>query len=115
MSFENASIITIGDGEAVKKFDYELQQAIDNICDPNTQATAQRTVTLKLTLKPSEDRKSVDMKFAATSTLPGDAPGSAHMVIAKSKGHVNNERQLLIDELEDGVTEIASQEGTNND
>ena len=115
MAFENASIITIGDGEAVKKFDFELRKAIEDIGDPNTVATAERTIELKVKLKASEDRKEVAIQFSAKSKLPGDAPSSAHMVIHRGKGHVNNERQLLIDDLEKDVTDITEKEGTNND
>ena len=46
----------IGRGAAVERFDMELQKILDNIQDPNTDPKKARSVVLKLTITPDEDR-----------------------------------------------------------
>src|SRR5262245_44360057 len=50
------SLETLGHGAAVEMFNDELSKVLDNILDPNTTATAARSVTLTFTIKPDEDR-----------------------------------------------------------
>lgn len=50
------SLETLGHGAAVEMFNDELVKVLDNILDPNTPATAPRSVTLTFSIRPDEDR-----------------------------------------------------------
>ena len=50
------TLTEIGRGAAVERFDLELQKVLDNIQDPNTDAKKARSVVLKFTITPDEDR-----------------------------------------------------------
>jgi hypothetical protein len=63
------NIGNINDGAMIEAFAIEFGKALKNIADPNTQATATRTVTLTLLLKPHADRIQIDTEFKATSKL----------------------------------------------
>jgi hypothetical protein len=50
------TLTEIGRGAAVERFDLELQKVLDNIQDPNTDPRKARSVVLKFTITPDEDR-----------------------------------------------------------
>lgn len=53
---QQISLDTIGGGAAVERFNLAMQEALDNIQDLNTDPKKSRTVSIKVTIKPSEDR-----------------------------------------------------------
>ncbi len=112
-NYEEASLIAIGDGQAIKKFDYELKKAIENCKDPNTDAKSTRKIVLEVKLIPDANRENVAVTYQAKSTLASDSAGEGHMILARDKAYINNSRQLLIDDYENDVTEIEG-EGTND-
>jgi hypothetical protein len=59
----------INDGAMIEGFEIEFRKALDNIADLNTPATATRTVTLTLSLKPHSDRITIETEFKAGSKL----------------------------------------------
>jgi hypothetical protein len=71
---EKVSLATVGGGAAIERFDLALQQVINNILDVNTDARAERSVTLKVTFKPTEKR---DMGAVSVSVVPKTAPVSS--------------------------------------
>ena len=73
--YEVASLRNIAQGEAIAAFDFELKKAIENCMDINTEANAARTVSLKVKIKPNNDRNQAIISFQASSSLPPDAPG----------------------------------------
>jgi len=66
---EKVSLATLKGGAAIEVFDMALQRVLDNINDPNTKPSATREVTLKVTIKPSEDRGSGAIAIACSSKL----------------------------------------------
>jgi hypothetical protein len=50
------SLDTLAQGAAVEMFNDELKKVLTNILDPNTKATAKRTLVLTVEIKPDEDR-----------------------------------------------------------
>lgn len=60
---------TVNEGAMMEGFGIELQKALANIQDINTPATATRSVTLKLILKPHSDRVVVETEFKCSSQL----------------------------------------------
>lgn len=51
----------LAEGAIQEKLDGELQKIFANIHDPNTSASAKRTVTIKLEFKPDENRQVVSV------------------------------------------------------
>lgn len=53
---EYVDIQTLGRGAAMELFNDGLQRVLENVLDPNTEATAKRVLTLTVEFKPTEDR-----------------------------------------------------------
>lgn len=68
---ERLSLATICDKTAVERFDYELQKVLDNIIDPNTEATAAREITLTVKIKPDENREMIHTEMTVKSKMAG--------------------------------------------
>lgn len=63
------SLDTIGGGAAAELFQQELDKVLENVLDPNTDPTAKRTITLKITIVPSESRTQAAVGVEADSRL----------------------------------------------
>lgn len=53
---ERFTLAEIGSGATVERFDLAMQEVLDNIQDVNTDPKKPRTVVLKVTIHPDEDR-----------------------------------------------------------
>lgn len=88
---------TLGQGAAVERFNEQWDLALANIKDQNTSATAVREVTLKVKLRPNEDRDRVivDIECAA-KVAPPKTVGSL-IYLGKLEGKIvaseNNPKQ----------------------
>ena len=78
---EQVGLVTIGGGAAVERFDYEFASVLQNIQDVNTDPKAVREVTLKVKVKPNDDRTFAINEIHATSKLAPIKPAvtSMHM------------------------------------
>jgi hypothetical protein len=56
-------------GVVVDLFDEELKKVLANIEDENTEAKAERSVTIKIAVKPDKTRRTGEVKVQAHSTL----------------------------------------------
>ena len=65
-------------GGAGEMFGDELAKLVENILDPNTKATATRTVTLTVTVKPDKTRRKGVATVEASSKL---AKGEGHETV----------------------------------
>jgi hypothetical protein len=79
------NIGNVCDGAAVDAFELKLRECLENICDLNTPATAARTVTLKVKLKPREDRCQVATEFTCEASLASFEPKVARIFIGKDE------------------------------
>lgn len=77
------SLLTICGGCAEERFDVKLQEILENILDPNTEATAERTVTLTVKIKPDEDRQMLRNTLVVTSKPAPLSPQSSYSTIGK--------------------------------
>jgi hypothetical protein len=80
------SLENLGGGAAAEMFNAELQNALDNIADPNTKPDQPREVTLKLKIKPHESRRSAMISIEATSKLAAVKPQTGMVFIGRHKG-----------------------------
>lgn len=79
------NIDNINDGAMIEAFDLEFKRALANICDLNTPATATRTITLQLVLKPHSDRVTIETEFKASSRLAAIETHKAKCFMAKAE------------------------------
>jgi hypothetical protein len=56
-------------GVVVDLFNEELKKVLENIDDENTEAKAERSVTIKIAIKPDKTRRTGEVKVQAYSTL----------------------------------------------
>lgn len=61
-------------GAVTERFNQELQKALENIADPNTDPKKSRTVTVKVTLKADENRDIADVDITTSSSLVAAKP-----------------------------------------
>lgn len=87
------SVLRMAQGAFEERVDKAMAEAVDNILDPNTKATAKRSITLNIELKPDEERSrievsvSVKTKLAALNPVPTTlaivADGNGELVVAE--------------------------------
>lgn len=98
---ESMSLKSLGQGAAVELFDVEMQKALENIVDPNTDPKKARTITLKVTMKPDEEREYASITVQVSSTLASIKPYATHCFIGKDRHGVvateHNPKQLNLD------------------
>lgn len=71
--FEKLNLKNLCNGAAAELFDRELDQVLVNIADPNAKAKVARTITLTVTVLPTEDRSRGVVGVKCTSKLaPAD-------------------------------------------
>ena len=69
--YKKVGIENIGGGVLKELFERELEKVCENIDDINTNAKDTRVITLKISIKPSEDRSTGDISVKAASSLAG--------------------------------------------
>lgn len=79
---DELTIQNIANGAAIELFQHELERLIRNIGDPNTSPTARRSITLKVTFAPYEDRTGATTQVTCESKLAGTEPAKGRVFIA---------------------------------
>ncbi len=89
-----SSILQMAQGAIQERVDYEISRIVDNILDVNTEACAERRLTLTIKLKPDENRQYIKIAASAVSKLAPATPvgttlgiaadGAGEMVIVES-------------------------------
>ena len=69
MRVNGISLDALADGAVLEAFNREMQKVAANVSDPNTSATAKRSVTIRMEYKPDDDRELVAGTFNVTSKL----------------------------------------------
>lgn len=64
----NININELSGGALSEKVNIELRKLAANVLDPNTEAKATRTMTIKITIKPNEKRQVGDVDISVTSS-----------------------------------------------
>ena len=67
---EKVSLGTLGRGAAIERFDDEFKRVLENILDPNT-ADGPRSINLKVTINPDEQRSRADLSISVSSSIRG--------------------------------------------
>lgn len=60
---------TLSNGALEERFARELKTVLENIADPNTDAKKNRSISIKINIKPSESREAGTLDFEVKSSL----------------------------------------------
>lgn len=82
---QGVSLETLGQGAAVERFNLALQDVLNNVQDPNTDPKKARTVTMKVTVKPSADREVGTLAVDVVSKLAPIAPFDVRVFMGRGK------------------------------
>ena len=82
MGDNSKGILEMARGAFLERADYEMKKLVDNILDANTKATAKRTMTLKITLIPDDQRMNVGVSFEVKATLAPTTPVTTALFMA---------------------------------
>ena len=63
------SVLRMAQGAFEERVDRAMEEAIDNILDPNTKATAKRSITLNIELRPDEERSHIEVSVSVKTKL----------------------------------------------
>jgi hypothetical protein len=79
------TIENLANGGAVERLHAALQQALDNILDPNTPETKPRRVDLKITIKPKKQRQMADVEVVTSVKTQAPSPLETSILIDVDK------------------------------
>lgn len=89
------NLATIGNGALAEKFGVEMAKVISNIADPNTNAKAVRTISMKVKIKPNDDRCICGMEIDCSSSMaPPKTVVSQVIVGVDSEGNCHAKENL---------------------
>ena len=101
------SVLRMAQGAFEERVDRAMAEALDNILDPNTKATAKRSITLNIELRPDEERShievsvSVKTKMATLNPVPTSlaivADGNGELVVAEMVPQVPGQMSMAGD------------------
>lgn len=75
------SILEMARGAIMERVDNEVNNIINNILDVNTQATATRTITLKIAFKPDAMRQQIGIETSCKTALAPAASVSTSLFL----------------------------------
>jgi hypothetical protein len=79
------SLSTLGRGAAIERFDDEFKRVLENILDPNT-ADGPRSLSLKVTIAPNEERTSANLAISVSSSVRGPRAVPTMIFIGMDRG-----------------------------
>lgn len=72
-------------GAVMEAFDHELQNVVQNVLDPNTEAKAKREISIKIKVKPNEHRNMADVEAHTASKLAPARPVETTLLFDRDK------------------------------
>ena len=86
IEYEPVTLSTLGEGAAEELFNRVWDRILENILDPNFPATETRTLTLKVVVKPNDDRTLGAMEIIADCKLPTGIGANSMCHIGRQAG-----------------------------
>lgn len=83
---QGVTLDTIGGGALSELFGAELARILANIADPNTDATAKRSISITVSVKPKGDREVADVELKCSSKLAGITTVSTQLFMGRHQG-----------------------------
>lgn len=95
------SLANLGAGVAIEKFGEEMKRVVENILDPNTEATSKREIILRVAFKPTSDRRMAAVAVATQAKLAPSTCFATQAFLGKHAGEPvafeDNPAQLTIE------------------
>jgi hypothetical protein len=88
MEIEKLSLDTLGQGASHEIFAHLLEQVVRNIADPNTNAEAERSLTLEFIFKPFPDRSGAQVEIRSKSKLQSVESVQTTVFMAHDAGRI---------------------------
>jgi len=82
MEHHVVNLETLNSGAVIDLFEEEFGKLLKNVADNNTEPTKVRSVTIKVSIKPSKDRSRAETLVAVTSTLAPLKPNESSIVFS---------------------------------
>lgn len=82
------TIYTIGNGVLGELFDRELERVVADILDLNSEADAARSITIKVAIKPDENRNFGQVGISVASSLGKPKPVGSTMWFGRKNGKI---------------------------
>jgi len=82
---QRLSIGNLLNGAAIERCDDELRRVLENCLDPNAGKVA-RTITLRITIKPEDDRTRADITVSCESKLSPPSSVQSLIYLGKDRG-----------------------------
>ena len=86
MQYEKKSLIQMARGAFMEIFDAEMSKVLDNILDPNTQATGKRQLKVTFTFVPDDNRQTIGVSFQCASKLAAINPAVTSLYLTGEPG-----------------------------
>ncbi|AFG37649.1 hypothetical protein [Spirochaeta africana] len=82
MDQREVTLQTINNGAILDLFSEELDALLENIADDNTDAEKARSITIKVTVKPTKDRAMAETKVEVNSKLAPLKPHESFVLLS---------------------------------
>jgi hypothetical protein len=90
---------SLAGGGAVARLHKVLQEALDNIIDPNTPAKKVRKVNLEMLIKPNSERTHGEVLITASCSLPPASPLETSILIDRTRQGKAVAKELAMGEI----------------
>lgn len=88
MPEQKLSLTGLKGGALEERFQRELARVLANIRDPNTSKEKKRSITVKLTFTPADDRQYAAITAEVSSKLAADAPVTTFTLFTERDGEL---------------------------
>jgi len=88
MKLADVSLDTLAGGALPEKFAHQLRLVLDNILDPNTEAEQKRSIEIKITFRPEDDRARVDADVDIRAKLAAPKGDTGQVYIGQREGEI---------------------------
>ena len=82
----SVSLSTLANGSIETQFQTQFQEILDNVVDPNTEATAVREINIKIKMKPGKTRQNMDLTATVTGKKAPWKSANASVMIDSDNG-----------------------------
>lgn len=96
---KNVTLSNLADGVAEELFQAAMRRVLENLDDPNTDAKPVRRITLTLTFKTDEERRSAALDVACATKLAPMKPHGTHVFIGRHAGSLMAVEALRQEEM----------------
>lgn len=106
---EKITLQNLSKGAASELFERELNEVMKNINDKNTEAKKTRTITLKISIAPNNDRSACETTLQCTSTLAPVKGVDSSILLGKEGNKLTAYKSYEQEDMFDNLTEMPQQ------